>query len=125
MSWAIWITGLPGSGKTTLAGGAAEALPGRGVPDRAVRLPALRRACPRELGVDRERAVRWCRASGAAARGGAAGPVAPPDVAPDYEHALAPELTLRTDRQDAWSAIEAVLRLAHQLQRSASGASHR
>jgi adenylylsulfate kinase len=31
-AWAIWITGLPGSGKTTLAGGVAERLVGLGVP---------------------------------------------------------------------------------------------
>ncbi|MBI2490710.1 MAG: adenylyl-sulfate kinase [Candidatus Rokubacteria bacterium] len=184
--WAIWITGLPGSGKTTLAWGAAEALAERGIPIRVLDLADLRRfvlgdrpesdaarelvhralagaakllteagvpvivdatasrrawremarqliahfaevqlVCPRELCVDRERAVRWCLAAGGVARRGAPGTVAAPDVAPDYEHALAPELTLRTDRQDAWSAIEAVLRLAHQLHRSASGASHR
>ena len=32
MSWAIWITGLPGSGKSVLARAAAETLRARGVP---------------------------------------------------------------------------------------------
>ena len=36
MSWVIWITGLPGSGKTTLARGVVEALGARGI--RAVLL---------------------------------------------------------------------------------------
>ena len=36
MSWVIWITGLPGSGKTTLARGVVEALGTRGI--RAVLL---------------------------------------------------------------------------------------
>jgi adenylylsulfate kinase len=31
MSWVIWITGLPGSGKTTLAAAVAEALEARGI----------------------------------------------------------------------------------------------
>ncbi len=31
MGWAIWITGPPGSGKTTLARGAAAALEARGI----------------------------------------------------------------------------------------------
>ncbi|OGK79403.1 MAG: hypothetical protein A2W08_13945 [Candidatus Rokubacteria bacterium RBG_16_73_20] len=40
--WAIWITGLPGSGKTTLASAVAGALAGHGVPVRVLDLCALR-----------------------------------------------------------------------------------
>ena len=42
--WAIWITGLPGSGKTTLAWSAAEALAGEGIPVRVLELAELRHA---------------------------------------------------------------------------------
>ncbi len=42
-SWAIWITGLPGSGKTTLAWNVAEALTARGIPVRVLDLADARR----------------------------------------------------------------------------------
>ena len=42
--WAIWITGLPGSGKTTLAWGAAEALAARSIRVRVLELAEARRA---------------------------------------------------------------------------------
>jgi adenylylsulfate kinase len=41
--WAIWITGLPGSGKTTLAWGAAEALAVRSIRVRVLELAEARR----------------------------------------------------------------------------------
>lgn len=41
--WAIWITGLPGSGKTTLAWTAAESLAARGMPVRVLELAEVRR----------------------------------------------------------------------------------
>jgi adenylylsulfate kinase len=44
MSWVIWITGLPGSGKTTLARGVAEALTGRGIRARLLEFRAVYRA---------------------------------------------------------------------------------
>jgi len=43
-AWAIWITGLPGSGKTTLAWSAAEALAARSVPVRILDLAEVRAA---------------------------------------------------------------------------------
>lgn len=43
MSWAIWITGVPGSGKTTLARGVAAALEARGVPVKVLELDEIRR----------------------------------------------------------------------------------
>jgi len=44
MSWAIWITGLPGSGKTTVARGVARALRGRGLHVSVLELGAVRHA---------------------------------------------------------------------------------
>jgi adenylylsulfate kinase len=43
MSWAIWITGLPGSGKSALARAAAERLRARGVPVKILELDAIRK----------------------------------------------------------------------------------
>jgi adenylylsulfate kinase len=42
--WAMWITGLPGSGKTTLACSAAEALAARSIPARVLDLAEMRAA---------------------------------------------------------------------------------
>ena len=44
MSWAIWITGLPGSGKTTIAISVARALTERGIGVRVLELAAVRKA---------------------------------------------------------------------------------
>jgi adenylylsulfate kinase len=44
VSWAIWITGRPGSGKTTVAQGVAAALADRGVRVSVLELAALRKA---------------------------------------------------------------------------------
>lgn len=57
MSWAIWITGLPGSGKTTLARGVAAALRARGIPVKLLGLDEIRRVLtpvPTYTGVERE-----------------------------------------------------------------------
>lgn len=43
MSWAIWITGLPGSGKSSIARAAADLLQGEGVPVVRLELDAMRR----------------------------------------------------------------------------------
>lgn len=42
--WAVWITGLPGSGKTTLAWSAVEALAARSIPARVLDLAEVRAA---------------------------------------------------------------------------------
>ena len=42
--WAMWITGLPGSGKTTLAWSAVEALAARSIPARVLDLAEVRAA---------------------------------------------------------------------------------
>ncbi|PWU19388.1 MAG: adenylyl-sulfate kinase [Candidatus Rokuibacteriota bacterium] len=44
MSWAIWITGLPGSGKSVLARAAAEALRALGEPVKVLELDEIRKA---------------------------------------------------------------------------------
>ncbi len=56
MSWAIWITGLPGSGKTTLARGVASALEARGIVARLLELDEIRRVLtPEPTYTDAER----------------------------------------------------------------------
>lgn len=58
MSWAIWITGLPGSGKTALAQGVAAALHERGIPVRVLELDAIRKVVtPEPTYSDAEREV--------------------------------------------------------------------
>ncbi len=44
LGWVIWLTGLPGSGKTTIAWNVAEAVAARGVPVRVLELAEVRRA---------------------------------------------------------------------------------
>ena len=56
MSWAIWITGPPGSGKTTVARGAAAALAERGVRVKVLDLDEIRRVItPQPAYTDAER----------------------------------------------------------------------
>lgn len=58
MSWAIWITGAPGSGKTTLARRVAAALQARRVPLRVLELDAIRKVVtPEPVYSDAEREI--------------------------------------------------------------------
>lgn len=180
MSWAIWITGLPGSGKTTLARTVAQALRERGLPIRVLELATVRKAllggrmetdherelvhrvlaytammlveagvpvivdataprrawrewaraliphfgevqlvCSPEICMTREQAERWRRPP----------PERPvttgqPEVAIDYEPSLRPDLTLDTEAQQLWTAVDEVLRLAQRLERAADHAHH-
>jgi hypothetical protein len=63
--------------------------------------------CPAGTCLDRERAVRW------------GWPPVPgaPDVAPEYEYADNPELTLDTATRSEWATAEDLLRLARRLLR--------
>jgi hypothetical protein len=81
VSWAIWITGRPGSGKSTPA---------------------------RQVAGAREQAVRW---SQLASPGHASLVPAAPEIALDYEYSLRAELTVDTEAQHFWSAAEGVLLL--------------
>jgi len=58
MAWAIWITGLPGSGKTTIAQGVAARLAAEGRGARILELDAIRRlVTPDPTYSDEERRV--------------------------------------------------------------------
>jgi adenylylsulfate kinase len=167
--WAMWVTGLPGSGKTTIVSRAAEVLDDRGVPVRVLEADAVLAAaggsrladiaahralvdaatllseaglavivdataparvwretaraliprfaevqlvCPPHLCAMRERVVRWrpmCPYGTPPRRADAL------DVAPIYEPALCPEVTLHTDAEDPWFAVAAVVGLARRL----------
>jgi CBS domain-containing protein/adenylylsulfate kinase-like enzyme len=174
----IWLTGLPGSGKTTLASALARRLDARGVAVRLLDVPEARAAiapdlrldaqaedvmyralacaatllaangvravvdaaaprrawrdlgralaprfaevqllCTTELCGQRERAVRWRLTPGAAGRPATSGDEGP-ELVTGYQAAFAPELTIRTDVRDPWSAAEELVRLAERLERS-------
>jgi adenylylsulfate kinase len=179
MSWAIWITGPPGSGKSTIAQNAVIALEKRGVtavllesaafcaalvPARTpleweldivyralvytaavvtragipviIDATAPRRewrdmarasiphfaevqlVCPPEICGARERTARWSRTTLGAHRPDPAGP--DPEIVLTYEHSLRAELTVDTQAQHVWTAVEHVLLLADRLVRKAS-----
>lgn len=178
---AIWITGRPGSGKTSLAHRVADSLSAHGIPARVLEFGALsrflldgsptsdagreivhralryatkllaeagvtvlvddtapRRAwreaaraliprfaevqllCPTEICVERERAARWELAAPFRTVRGLPTAEAAPDMRFDYEESLRPDLMVRTDVHDPWSAAELVLHLIRRLNRLAS-----
>jgi len=58
MSWAIWITGIPGSGKTVIARAAEDQLRASGVPVRRLEMDEIRKILtPEPRYTDREREV--------------------------------------------------------------------
>jgi adenylylsulfate kinase len=69
--------------------------------------------CPAEICLERERAVHWGLASGldvpreVTARA--------PDIVLDYEESSRPDLALRTDVHDVWTAVEQILILVQRL----------
>ena len=67
--------------------------------------------CPTEVCLERERAVRW----GLSFEPATAPAVSKPDIAIDYEEAIRPELSIRTDVYDAHAAAERVLWMIRQL----------
>jgi adenylylsulfate kinase-like enzyme/CBS domain-containing protein len=75
--------------------------------------------CTSDLCGQRERAVRWSLSSGVGAGRPATSIEEGPELAAEYQPALAPELTIRTDVRDPWSAAEDLVRLAERLERSA------
>ncbi len=178
-SWAIWVTGRPGSGKTTVAARVIETLATRADPVRVLDLgearcqllpdrrgseaeleimhralayaakllteagvpvivdaTAPRRAwreaarelipcfaevqlvCPTEVCFERERAARWGLGGQSPALSRPPGRDAAPDIILDYEESLRPELIVRTDVDDPWTAAQEVLFLVQRLRRS-------
>jgi adenylylsulfate kinase len=69
--------------------------------------------CPAEICLERERAVHWGLASGLdVSRGGTA---RAPDIVLDYEESSRPDLALRTDVHDVWTAVEQIVILVQRL----------
>jgi uridine kinase len=91
MSWAIWITGRSGSGRTTLATRVAEALQTWPVTVKVLDLAAT---APRRA---------WA-----------------PDVALDYEESLHAEVRLHTHVPDLLNTVEEVLLLVRRLHHAAT-----
>lgn len=76
--------------------------------------------CPTEICVERERVARWELAAPFRTVRGRPTADAAPDMRFDYEESLRPDLMVRTDVHDPWSAAELVLHLIRRLNRLAS-----
>jgi adenylylsulfate kinase-like enzyme len=76
--------------------------------------------CPDEICGAREQAVRWGRMLTV---GQATTPSSEPELVLDYEYSLRAELTVDTEVQHAWTAVEQVLVLVERLHRSARATS--
>jgi adenylylsulfate kinase-like enzyme len=79
------------------------------------RFAEVQLVCPAHVCATRERAVRW-RLIGCSHQIRPRQAFAGPDIEFAYEHALNPELTIHTDVEDPWSAVDSVLRLAARLE---------
>lgn len=75
--------------------------------------------CPDEVCGAREQAARWGQVLGPGAN--RLGP-AEPDLVLDYEYSLRAELTVDTESQHPWAAVEGVLTLVERLRRSTAPA---
>jgi hypothetical protein len=75
--------------------------------------------CPAEVCAERERAARW-RLGDQPSRPPHVAVPAAPEFTLDYEESLRPELVLRTDVHDPWSAAEQVVYLVQRLRLSVS-----
>ena len=131
MSWAIWITGIRGSGKTTCARAAGEELRARGYPVRILELDQIRKTLtPEPRYTDNERDVVY-RALGWMARllteasipvivdatyeqaGQPGTPV--PGLGVPYEPGLSAELIIDSDRESVAEAAHRIADLAVRL----------
>jgi len=151
LSWAIWITGLPGSGTSALARTAAETLRERGVPATVLELDTIRKILtPTPTHSDPEREALYRVLAFMAATLAAAGvPVIvdatahrrrwrqfardliphfaeveleSPRVDRDYERAPAPELHVDTSADSMASGAEKIATLAERLGAESSAA---
>src|SRR5262245_796280 len=175
-SWAIWLTGRPGSGKTTVTAHVTRALATRAISLRVLELREVRRSllpdrpgseaeleivhralayaakllteagvavivdataprrawreaaremiacfaevqllCPADVCSERERACRWGLDTWSLAAHSPTLRDVRPELAMDYEESYRPELTLRTDVDDPWTAAQEVLYLIQRL----------
>ena len=131
MSWAIWITGIPGSGKSTCARAAGEELRARGYPVRILELDQIRKTLtPEPRYTDNERDVVY-RALGWMARllteasipvivdatyeqaGQPGTPI--PGLGVPYEPGLSAELIIDPDRESVAEAAHRIAGLAVRL----------
>jgi hypothetical protein len=121
VSWAIWITGRPGSGKTTLAVRVAEAVQAWPVTLTVLDLAGARLALVgRGWAAPAEEETVHRTLAYTAKLLTDAGVAVAPGIALDYEESLHPELRLHTHAPDFRSTVEDVLLLARRLHRAAA-----
>ena len=79
------------------------------------RFAEVQLVCPASICATRERAARW-RLIGCSHQIPPRHTAAGPDIVVVYEHALNAELTIHTNVEDPWSAVDSVIRLVARLQ---------